>query len=236
MNPQLEALRSAWALARALGRVLVLPRLTCGMDRVWFPHDGVFPGSDPAFTIPFSPCPMDHVLDAEGMEKRGLLAQVREWSLLNNPQLPPATLAAAVLVDWLPPGSEAAAAAGPGPRGETLLVPGWDAAAVAAALAPLKGAPLLRFGSMPPNAAVFQPGSSAGAQFWPEGDRRRADFVEDMRIIGSQWCCIDEAKAKLRNQPYPPGQVWYDLMVGVVPHTDRFNRLWDGPWKIRLGP
>jgi hypothetical protein len=61
MNPQLTQLRSAWGLARALGRTLVMPRFTCGMDRVWFPHDGVFPGSDPAFTIPFTPCPMDHV-------------------------------------------------------------------------------------------------------------------------------------------------------------------------------
>jgi hypothetical protein len=61
MNPQLAQLRAAWGLARALGRTLVMPRFTCGMDRVWFPHDGVFPGSDPAFTIPFDPCPMDHV-------------------------------------------------------------------------------------------------------------------------------------------------------------------------------
>ncbi len=61
MNPQLAQLRSAWALAHALKRTLVMPQFTCGMDRVWFPHDGVFPGSDPAFTIPFKPCPMDHV-------------------------------------------------------------------------------------------------------------------------------------------------------------------------------
>ena len=61
MNPQLSQLRAAWGIARALGRVLVMPRFTCGMDRVWFPHDGVFPGSDPLFTVPFEPCPMDHV-------------------------------------------------------------------------------------------------------------------------------------------------------------------------------
>ena len=61
MNPQLSQLRAAWGMARALGRVLVMPRFTCGMDRVWFPHDGVFPGSDPLFTVPFEPCPMDHV-------------------------------------------------------------------------------------------------------------------------------------------------------------------------------
>ena len=61
MNPQLAQLRAAWGLARALGRVLVMPRFVCGMDRVWFPHDGVFPGSDPLFKVPFEPCPMDHV-------------------------------------------------------------------------------------------------------------------------------------------------------------------------------
>ena len=67
MNPQLSQLRAAWGIARALGRVLVMPRFTCGMDRVWFPHDGVFPGSDPLFTVPFEPCPMDHVRPLQRM-------------------------------------------------------------------------------------------------------------------------------------------------------------------------
>lgn len=61
LNFQLLQLRSAWAIARVLNRVLIMPAFICGMDRVWFPHSGVFPGSDPLFTIPFTPCPMDHV-------------------------------------------------------------------------------------------------------------------------------------------------------------------------------
>ena len=103
-SPQL---RSAWGIARSLGRVLIMPAFICGMDRVWFPHGGalplrcsaplpyaclpcamnvlclslrpaagVFPGSDPLFTIPFTPCPMDHILDPETMDKCAHLSVV----------------------------------------------------------------------------------------------------------------------------------------------------------------
>ena len=82
MNPQLSQLRAAWGIARALGRVLVMPRFTCGMDRVWFPHDGVFPGSDPLFTVPFEPCPMDHVRAQRRMPalSRSCVSDARPYS------------------------------------------------------------------------------------------------------------------------------------------------------------
>lgn len=221
MNPQLEALRSAWGVARALGRVLVMPQFTCGMDRVWFPHDGVFPGSDPIFTIPFTPCPMDHMLDTDAMDRRGLLDQIREYSLLSNPLMPATTVASAAKADW-------GAAAGVAADGTRLLPFGATAAQVVELLAPLKAAPLIAFASMPPGAASF------GG--WPAGDAEGTKFSEDMRPIGSQWCCINEQQAKERGQKFPPGQVWYDMLVNVVPHTDRHGRKWDGPFKIMLGP
>ena len=60
-------LRDALALARALGRTLVLPRWTCYCDRLWSGSDDIFhfgcmyPGSQDANFVPFT-CPMDHVL------------------------------------------------------------------------------------------------------------------------------------------------------------------------------
>lgn len=44
------------------GRAVVLPRMWCGMDRWWAPHDGTIPGS--GLELPYM-CPADHVLDLE---------------------------------------------------------------------------------------------------------------------------------------------------------------------------
>ena len=85
---QLRQLRDALALARALGRVLILPRLICGLDRYWAPHDGVIPGS--ATRLPLLECPADHVIDLERM--RTPEASLREHSILCNPRMPAAVL------------------------------------------------------------------------------------------------------------------------------------------------
>ncbi len=57
-----DQIRSAMAVATALGRTLVIPALWCGADRWWAPHNGIIPGS--ALRLPFQ-CPLDHVLDLE---------------------------------------------------------------------------------------------------------------------------------------------------------------------------
>ena len=45
VHHQLAQIRDALALAQALGRILILPRLICGLDRYWAPHKGIIPGS-----------------------------------------------------------------------------------------------------------------------------------------------------------------------------------------------
>ena len=109
---QLRTVVAGLALASALNRTLVLPRLWCGADRWFAPHLGSIPGAaGPA--LPFR-CPADHVLDLEMMEKLrrersaaarggegeaaaagagggGLLfapPPVREAGLLSNPRTP----------------------------------------------------------------------------------------------------------------------------------------------------
>lgn len=94
VHEQLVQVRAAFLLAERLGRLLVLPKLVCGLDRFWAPHNGTISGSDT--TLPIDPCPADHVLDLERMagmlpkESGGLEGVLREYSFLEHPKLPAA--------------------------------------------------------------------------------------------------------------------------------------------------
>ena len=52
VHDQLVQVRAAFLLAERLGRLLVLPRLVCGLDRFWAPHNGTIPGSDTTLPSP----------------------------------------------------------------------------------------------------------------------------------------------------------------------------------------
>ena len=76
------AIRNLFAVARATGRVAILPRVTCACDRYW---GNVLPGcyiqgSDAR--PPFPRCPLDHVMNLPNMEAAGVTH--REYSFLNN--------------------------------------------------------------------------------------------------------------------------------------------------------
>ena len=85
MNAQMSELRAAFLLASRLNRILVLPKLVCGLDRFWAPHNGTIPGSDTR--LPIEPCPIDHLLDLEHIEKGGTPVEqiLREYSFFDNP-------------------------------------------------------------------------------------------------------------------------------------------------------
>jgi len=87
VNHQLVQIRNALALAQALGRILILPRLVCGLDRWWAPHMGIIPGS--ATKLPLLECPADHVIDLERMKPELIL---REHNMLCNPRTPKSVL------------------------------------------------------------------------------------------------------------------------------------------------
>jgi len=94
----LAELRDALALARALGRTLVLPRWTCYVDKLWAGSDNIigmgfmYPGSQDAPFLPFA-CPMDHVLSPAAWEKAEV--DYRDGSFLSSPRLSPELTAAA---------------------------------------------------------------------------------------------------------------------------------------------
>jgi hypothetical protein len=61
VNHQIKQVRDALALAQALGRVIIMPKLYCGWDRWWAPHHGRIPNSK--LDLPYL-CPMVRVRPA----------------------------------------------------------------------------------------------------------------------------------------------------------------------------
>ena len=105
VEAQLRQARAAAAIARALDRVLILPPFLCGLDRVWFPHFGRFPGSQ--FQLPFV-CPLDHVVAVEKMDA----SLVREHSFLSHPELPEDVRRSVAVVEVRAAGPSASGPAG----------------------------------------------------------------------------------------------------------------------------
>ena len=109
MLHQLRQLRAALVLASTLGRRLVLPRLTCLMDKYWAPlsRSGVIPGAH-AWAMPLTACPLDHMLNPAEL-RPSTSAHVREYSFLSNPRLPPSFAASrnSTVVDPRGGGAEA---------------------------------------------------------------------------------------------------------------------------------
>ncbi|KAK1318727.1 hypothetical protein QJS10_CPB04g01396 [Acorus calamus] len=91
VNYQMKHIRTALAIASLLNRTLVMPPLWCRLDRLWFGHPGVLPGT--LTRQPFL-CPLDHVFEVNIMlkelpeEEFGQRIDFREYSFLDNPLLP----------------------------------------------------------------------------------------------------------------------------------------------------
>ncbi|CAN4076416.1 unnamed protein product [Withania somnifera] len=91
VNYQMKQIRTALAVASVLNRTLVMPPLWCRLDRLWFGHPGILPGS---LTRPPFVCPLDHVFEINVMlkempnEEFGPGISIREYSLFENPSMP----------------------------------------------------------------------------------------------------------------------------------------------------
>ena len=76
------AIRNLFAVARATGRVAILPRVTCACDRYWgnvLPACAIGGADAPP---PYPNCPQDHVMNLPNMERAGVAW--REYSFLEN--------------------------------------------------------------------------------------------------------------------------------------------------------
>ena len=209
VHHQLSQIRNGFALAKQLGRILVLPRLVCGLDRWWAPHSGIIPGS--AARLPLLECPADHVIDLERIGKPERV--LREQTFLCNPRTPASVLSSTATVD--------AALGGP-----TVAADGSNAAEVRPAGTALverlktdhASTKVLRLKGVPPD---YRAVISA---------RDVESFEQTMRGYAGLWCC---------NRPpggRGAGHIWYDFLHDVVPHRDRFNRKWDEKWFPKMGP
>ncbi|KAK9667670.1 hypothetical protein RND81_13G004000 [Saponaria officinalis] len=92
VNHQIKQIRTALAIASLLNRTLVMPPIWCRLDRLWFGHPGILEGT--VTRQPFI-CPLDHVFEINVMLKDmseqefGPKIDIREYSFLDNPSLPP---------------------------------------------------------------------------------------------------------------------------------------------------
>ena len=106
---QLKQIAAALGLAAALGRVLILPAVTCGYDKAWYGlgAHGEFGGAN-AWVVPIRNCPLDHYLETGELTRaKGVVGYVREWSLLANPRTPAAVLESAAEVSVVHDGGAA---------------------------------------------------------------------------------------------------------------------------------
>jgi hypothetical protein len=181
MQAQLQQLRAALAMAKALGRVLVLPRMACSCQCFFYPgRNCVIEGH--RVRLPHV-CPTDHWLRPGRLQ-----LPHREPGFLDNPRLPAAVRDDVATV--APCEAASAAADAPG-----CLKPGLGDAALRAALQPHAAKRVLRLegGSVAP----LWGGFAAKA----DGDAFEAATAG---VLGA-WCCLKDHPDGL---PHPGVEVW----------------------------
>jgi hypothetical protein len=160
INYQLRQIRSALALAHALGRKLILPPVVCGYDKAWYQlgSHGEFGGAPP-FIVPIFNCPLDHYLEPGMLDP---VNSIREYSFLTNPRTPSAVKLSARDVAVDPTGG----------------------AAEMARLAALSSAKLLNVTNLH-SLPDLSPAGSQGLLSKEQADAVRSKFER----VGGSWCC-----------------------------------------------
>lgn len=216
VNHQLRQLRNAMALANATARILVLPKLVCGLDRFFYRHDGVTPGS--ATNVPLFSCPADMVLDFA----RGVLTPerwIREFSFFDNPRTDPALHrerheVALERVGNPPPGREEILGALRSPQ------------AVAARAVHLVGElPDAEAWLIPAEYSSLEAMLRQWSDHWCCGPLERELNREQLRRVASH------VELGLKTKSH----VYYDMYFDKVPHTDKVGRTWTTPWRVIYG-
>ncbi|CAM6083868.1 unnamed protein product [Calypogeia fissa] len=195
VNHQLRQVRSALAIASTLNRTLIMPELWCRLDRLWFGHPGILPGSHTK--QPFL-CPMDHIFDINMWltdlpdDTYGTMIQFREYSFLDNPQLPSKVKASTLKVTLCELGTEGCNS----DPSNKVEVPGALQLPMNSTEDQLKaalsyiGAQVIEFSSMLGAFGVFS------------DEARATQFSNRVKVYTGVWCCT---------QDQPPGHIGYDI-------------------------
>ena len=165
IHHQLRQVRSALALAHALGRKLILPAVVCGYDKAWYQlgSHGEFGGAPP-FVVPIFSCPLDHYLEPEMLDP---VNTIREYTFLSNPRTPSAVKLSTLPVTIEPSGG----------------------AAEMARLAGLSQTKVLNV----TNLASLPDLSPAGTQSLLSQAQKNA-FKRKFERVGGSWCCAPKGQ------------------------------------------
>lgn len=199
VNHQLRQLRQAFGVARALGRTLVMPKLVCGNDRWWAPHNGVIPGS--SFQRPFA-CPLDHVIDVNVLVAAKYV-DFREYSFLENERTPNSAKQNKAVVSVCDGGDAECGAGG------LTVGPGTDSRGIRERLGSVPRTTRLHFTSMLDAFSGFSDASED------------EEFRRFLNRIAGIWCCVAAPTGHIWYD------LQWDVVPHVDKHNRRWDGEWE---------
>ena len=226
VNQQLETVRALLALAKATKRALVMPKLFCGLDRWWAPHDGNIPGADGP-QLPFI-CPLDHVFELDVLQRDGGMVEWKESSFLDNPKARSIKSRKLSIITC----NELSQQCDDGSRQATLL----DSGIVKLRAQRTDGEIERALSGIAEDFDLIEVDNPSKLWKGFESHEESDLFKQQYSTSTSLWCCAQPPDGE-GNQV---GHVWYDILAGSnEDHSDRWGRWIDmsgGEWIPQLGP
>ncbi|KAJ8555268.1 hypothetical protein K7X08_012764 [Anisodus acutangulus] len=193
VNYQMKQIRTALAVASVLNRTLVMPPLWCRLDRLWFGHPGILPGS---LTRPPFVCPLDHVFEINVMLKEmpnvefGPGISIREYSLFDNPSMPEEVKKSWLDVHLCQEGSSGCQVNNTSQTGNLKLPKHSTEETLKTAFSKFENVKVIQFSSMQDAFDGFT-------------DKTREERFRNRvkRYVGI-WCCVEN---------HTPGHIYYDM-------------------------
>ncbi|WMV43154.1 hypothetical protein MTR67_036539 [Solanum verrucosum] len=193
VNYQMKQIRTALAVASVLNRTLVMPPLWCRLDRLWFGHPGILPGS--LTRQPFV-CPLDHVFEINVMlkemanEEFGPGINIREYSLFENPSMPQEVKKSWLDVHLCQEGSPGCQVNSTSQSGVLKLPKHSTEETLKTAFSKFKDVKVIQFSSM----------QDAFDRFTDK--TREEQFRNRVKRYVGIWCCVET---------HTPGHIYYDM-------------------------
>ncbi|KAH0643893.1 arabinosyltransferase XEG113 isoform X1 [Solanum tuberosum] len=193
VNYQMKQIRTALAVASVLNRTLVMPPLWCRLDRLWFGHPGILPGS--LTRQPFV-CPLDHVFEINVMlkemanEEFGPGINIREYSLFENPSMPQEVKKSWLDVHLCQEGSPGCQVNSTSQSGVLKLPKHSTEETLKTAFSKFKDVKVIQFSSM----------QDAFDRFTDK--TREEQFRNRVKRYVGIWCCVETGT---------PGHIYYDM-------------------------
>lgn len=199
VNYQMKQIRTALAVASVLNRTLVMPPLWCRLDRLWFGHPGILPGS---LTRPPFVCPLDHVFEINVMlkelsnEEFGPGINIREYSLFENPSMPQEVKKSWLNVHLCQEGSPGCQVNSTSRSGVLKLPKRSTEETLKTAFSKFKDVKAIQFSSMQDAFGGFT------------DKTREEQFRNRVKRYVGIWCCVEN---------HTPGHIYYDMFWDEKP-------------------